>query len=244
MARNERTKTLEDKSSIAVGIGNTVQTQMEKARFIENKAKFEEKIQELAVKAADAYQKYGKDDWRTGLLVNFLDMSLQMQDVVQFIEAFDIGNEILFGAMTLMGQSLDISNGRLTNFVVNQKQSPLKQKITMWKAMRNTRNTVKGMIANMKNSMEMAALTTGMYEELSYSMSSMMASMNGKRLKAKKRNEKAKNGEAMSSASGRGMEMISKIISAQGGTPPTAAPTAPAAPAAPAPGGDSGIDDI
>lgn len=220
--------------SITTGIEKEKYRLGEKAKFLENKKKFDYKIQELANKATDFYLKYGEDDWRTGLLVNFLDMSLLMQDCMETIEAFDIGNEIIFGAMELMGQSLKLSEHRILQ--IESPTSPFKQKLIMWKAVRNTKKTVKSLMFSMKTSMEMAAITVGMYEDLSYSMSSMMARMNGRRLKNKEKQAKSAANGSMSSASSRGMDMIRKILEEQGKTSPD--PTTP-----PRQGG-SGTDDI
>lgn len=231
-------KQFED-TSAALDIKSSRDETMEKIKFQGQKEAFDAKIQELASKAAEFYQKYGEEDWRTSLLVNFLDLSLQMQDIIEVITAFNVANEIIFHAMNLMNTSLQMSNGMMLNMGAPQT-SPLKQKMMMRKAMRNNRKTVVSMIEQMKMSIEMASMTAGMYEGLSTSISGILEKMNGKR--AKKNAKKKKDGASMSSASSRGLGMVKGILNEKGvSTPPSPA----AATSAPAPStGDSGLDDI
>ena len=73
-------------------INKQVEEAMQKNKFNMQKKQFEEKIEELANRAAEFYEKYGEEDWRTSLLVNFLDMSLQMQDIIEVVQSFNIAN--------------------------------------------------------------------------------------------------------------------------------------------------------
>ena len=210
---------------------------MEKMKFQEQKNAFDSKIQELATKAADFYQKYGEEDWRTALLVNFLDLSLQMKDVIEVITAFNVANEILFHSMNLMNTSLQMTSGMMMDMGRQQVNNPLKQKLMMRKAMRNNRATVKNMIDQMKTSIEMATMTAGMYEGLSESIAGILDKMNNKKKKKKQ------NAPSATAPAGKGLDMVKGILSEQG----VAVPSTPAAPAASysaSSSGDSGLDGV
>lgn len=224
-------------------INKQVEEAMQKNKFNMQKKQFEEKIEELANRAAEFYEKYGEEDWRTSLLVNFLDMSLQMQDIIEVVQSFNIANEIIFGALGLMNTSLEMSNGFMVD-LATQQQSSFKRKMIYRKALRNNRKTVKAMVSQMMVSIEMASLTAGMYEGLSVSIASMMDKMNGKRAKEKaKAQKKAGEGGSASMGNGRGLDLVKKKITEQGGSVAPSAPAGGAAPSAPA-GGSTGIDDI
>ena len=232
-------KQFEDNSA-ALDIKSARDETMEKIKFQGQKEAFDLKIQELASKAAEFYEKYGEEDWRTSLLVNFLDLSLQMQDIIEVITAFNTANEIIFHAMNLMNASLQMSSGMMLNMNAPQT-SPLKQRMMMRQAMRNNRKTVISMIEQMKMSIEMASMTAGMYEGLSTSISGILEKMNSKR--SKKRTKKKADGASMSSASSRGLGMVKGILNDKGVATPTAAPSSfSAAPSSST--GDSGLDGI
>ena len=236
MAKQEF-KQFEDTSAIAE-ITRARDNAMEKMKFQEQKSAFDNKIQELATKAADFYQKYGEEDWRTALLVNFLDLSLQMKDVIEVITAFNVANEILFHSMNLMNTSLQMTSGMMMDMGRQQVNNPIKQKLMMRKAMKNNRATVKNMIEQMKASIEMASMTAGMYEGLSDSISGLLDKMNNKRSKKKK-----KNATATAAPAGKGLDMVKGILSEQG----VAVPASPAAAAPSYPtnsSGDSGLDGV
>lgn len=234
-------KTFEDTNSGITEIGKQADETMQKIKFNDQKKKFDAKIEELAAQAAKFYQMYGEEDWRTGLLVNFLDLSLQMKDIIEVITAFNVANDIIFHSMNLMNTSLEMTNGKVLQ-MGTQQNSPWKQKLMMRKAMHQNRNTVKSMIEQMKASIEMASLTADMYQDLSLSISGIMVKMNDKREK-KKAASQAKGGAAVMSASNRGMDMVRDMLTKQGvSTPPPKPASAPSAP--PTQGGDSGLDGV
>lgn len=240
-------KTFENTDSGANEIAKQADEALQKVKFQDQKKKFNAKIDELANQAAEFYKAYGEDDWRTSLLVNFLDLSLQMKDIIEVVTAFNLANEIIFHALGLMNTSLNMTNGMMLE--VGQGQpSPFKQKMMMRRALRNNRNTVKNMIMQMKTSIEMASLTADMYQNLSFSISKIITKMNGKRERNKKRQSAlGSNSANMSSASARGMDMVKNIVSGGSAQPSAAAPTAPTAPAAPAAPSssvDSGLDGV
>lgn len=232
-------KQFESTDSAITEVQKAADKNMQKLKFERQKKEFDAKLQELATKAADFYAKYGEEDWRTSLLVNFLDLSLQMQDIIEVITAFNVANEIIFHAMNLMNTSLDMSSGMMMEMSSSQV-NPFKHRLTMKKAIAQNRKTVKAMIDQMKLSIEMAAETAGMYEKMSGSIAGIMDKMNIQR-------EKAKNKKTSTNApapSGRGMDMVKDILSGKSNaasgtyTPPPAAPK-------PAPtGGDSGLDGL
>ena len=237
-------KQFEDNDSGMTEVGAKAKETMEKIKFRDQKQAFDKKIEELAAQAAEFYAKYGEEDWRTSLLINFLDLSLQMKDIIEVVTAFNVANEIIFHSMNLMNTSLQMSNGMMMQ-MATPTNSAFKQKLLMRKAMRNNRKTVKNMIEQMKTSIQMASLTAGMYEDLSASISGIMEKMNGKREKAKAKKAKSKSGAAMSSASNRGLDMVKNLMAEKGVSAPTP-PPAPAAPSAPSSGtpGDSGLDGL
>ena len=238
-------KQIDNKDSALSEVRSQANDTMQKIKFQDQKRQFDAKIEELAAQAADFYNKYGEEDWRTSLLVNFLDMSLQMKDIIEVITAFNVANEIIFHAMNLMNTSLTMSNGMMLE-MANNHVNPFKQKIMMHKAVFNNRRTVKRMIEQMKTSIQMASLTAGMYADLSVSISGIMEKMNIKREKV---NQKKKaTGTSMTSSSGRGMSMVKSIVSGQSAAEAAAAPApkpaqSPSASSAPA-GGDSGLDGL
>lgn len=237
-------KQFESNDSAVSEMQQAADKSMQKLKFDRQKREFDAKLQELATKAADFYQKYGEDDWRTSLLVNFLDLSLQMQDIIEVITAFNVANEIIFHSMNLMNTSLEMSSGMMME-MANRQTNPIKHRFMMKKAMAQNRKTVKSMLDQMKISIEMAAETAGMYEQMSGSISGIMNKMNMKREKSRAKNAQS---QVSTSASGRGMDMVRGILNGQGGsaggssggsyTPPPSAPkSAPS-------GGDTGLDGL
>lgn len=238
-------KQFESNDSAVSEMQQAADKSMQKLKFERQKREFDAKLQELATKAADFYQRYGEEDWRTSLLVNFLDLSLQMQDIIEVITAFNVANEIIFHSMNLMNTSLEMSSGMMME-MANRKSSPFMQRRMMKKAMAQNRKTVKSMLDQMKMSIEMAAETAGMYEKMSGSISGIMDKMNMKREKSRAKN--AKNPTPSTSASGRGMDMVRGILDGQGGQGGQGAGrgsyTPPAAPKSAPTGGDSGLDGL
>ena len=232
-------KTLDDNNSGIKEITQGANETLQKIKFQDQKKKFDAKIEELAAQAAKFYQAYGEEDWRTGLLVNFLDLSLQMKDIIEVVTAFNVANEIIFHSMNLMNTSLSMTNGMMLELGTKQN-NPIKQKFMMRKAIRNNRNTVKSMIEQMKASIEMASLTADMYQDLSMSISGIMTKMNEKR--EKKKTKQAKGGASMTSASNRGMDMVKGILTQNGVSVPPSVPPKPSSLASNS--GDSGLDGL
>ena len=236
-------KTFESNDSGINEIMKQTDDTMQKIKFQDQKKKFDAKIEELADQAATFYKNYGEEDWRTSLLVNFLDLSLQMKDIIDVVTAFNVANEILFHSMNLMNTSLSMTNGMMLD-MGTQHNSPLKQKMAMRKAIKNNRNTVKSMIEQMKGSIEMASLTAEMYQDLSVSISGIMSKMNDKNEKKKAKAAKNQAGSP-GYASNRGLDMVRGKLSQQGVSVPPPAPKPAEAPTTPPPtSGDSGLDGL
>ena len=241
-------KQFDNKDSGISEINAKANETMQKMKFQDQKKQFDAKIEELATQAANFYTNYGEEDWRTSLLVNFLDMSLQMKDIIEVITAFNVANDIMFNAMNLMNTSLNMSNGMMIEMANSQKTNPIKQKILMYKAILGNRRTVKRMINQMKTSIQMASITAGMYADLSVSISGIMDKMNMKR---EKKNSKKKATPASTASAGRGLNMVRDMVSgnqASAASSSSSAPTTPPPSAAPsntsAKGGDSGLDGL
>jgi len=236
------------------GLGGSARSSELRAKIEKEKAKltyqkkreeFDAKIEDLAQKAADFYEEYGEEDWRTELLVGFLDMAVQLQDIIKVVTAFSQVTEIISTAFGVLNQSLELSMGSMME-IGSPTQSSLKMWWTRQKAMRNMRKQTTQMVQQMKWCLSMAGQTTEAFEKMSYSISRSMAKMNGRRAKRKEKNA-AKAGPGTAAPEGKGMDKVKGILRDRGTTPPTT-PTAPTAPTAPtggsAPAGDSGIDDL
>ena len=239
-------KQFEDSDSGIAEVRSQANDTMQKIKFQDQKKQFDAKIEELAAQAADFYQRYGEEDWRTSLLVNFLDMSLQMKDIIEVITAFNVANDIIFHSMNLMNTSLTMSNGMMVEMATADHGSAFQQKRLMRKAIANNKRTVKRMIEQMKTSIQMASLTAGMYADLSVSISGIMDKMNIKREKAKAK-QSAKGGSTTSSASARGMSMVREMVAGKQSASAASAPSTPppATSSAPAPTGkDTGLDGL
>ena len=233
-------KTLESSSTATSEIGQKADEALQKIKYKEQKQKFDQKIQELADQAAVFYNQYGEEDWRTSLLVNFLDLSLQMKDIIEIVTAFNVANEIIFHAMNLMNTSLNMTNGMMLE-VGQNSISPFKQKLMMRRAIRHNKNTVKNMIEQMKTSIQMASLTADMYQDLSVSITGVMNKLNNKREK-----KKSKTPTPAMGTSQRGMDMVRNLAAGGGATSakPSAAPAAPRPATPPPSSGDSGLDGV
>lgn len=227
-------KQFEDKDSSMADVTAEASEALQKIKFQEQKRQFDAKIQELANTAAEFCSKYGEEDWRTSLLINFLDLSLQMQDIIEVVTAFNVANEIIFNAIGLMNTSLNMSNGMTMQLAANQVH-PWKQRFIIRKAIRTNKNTVKNMLYQMQSSIQMASLTAGMYEDMSVSISKIMNKMNMKKEKAKTKKPQT----SISANSGRGMDMVKNIMSKNGQAAPALKPAAPTPS-----NGDSGLDGV
>jgi len=119
-------------------------------------AEFDAKIEELAQTAADFYKKYGEEDWRTELLVGFLDMAVQLRSIIKSGPAFRGATEIIHTAIDVLNQALGMSVGAMME-IVSPTQSSLKMWWTRQKAMRNMRKQTTQMVQQMKWCLEMSS---------------------------------------------------------------------------------------
>ena len=176
---------------------NETATGKQKTKFTIQKWQFDEKLEELANRTANFYKEIGEENRSTDLLLSILDVFLQIQDILDFVEPFDIADDIIFSAIGLM-YTLETDFDFMID--LSMQQPTWKIKWAIRKARRNTRKKIKSMVNRMMCNIRIVVLPVGVYETLCVSIDAMMDKMNCKRPKARK---KAEENEASSMGSGR-----------------------------------------
>ena len=184
-------------------------TEKQKAKFVIQKRQFDKKLEELANRTAKFYKTFGEKNRYTVLLVSILDMFLQIQDILVFVEPLVIANDIIFSALDLM-YALEIDYDFMMD--LSMQQPAWKRRWAIRKARRNTRRTVKSIVNRMMSSIRIVVLPVGVYETLRVSIDAMMDKMNGKCAKTRKKTEE---NEASSMGSGRGLDLVKRKIAEQ-----------------------------
>lgn len=192
---------------------------------------FDKRVVQLADKAIEFAQKRGQDDGLTVLLVNFLDVALQMKNLMETMSAINVAMECLSDAIGFLDAAIDFDN-----YLMDESLMHNYSLFQRWKQKRKMRKTIKN------NYGRMVAISNGL--AMKYKMATdMMKSLStvGEKLKkvvsktaSKKAKQSQKTGKPVEQTAAQAF--LAERMKANG--------VAPTAEVSSSSSDDSGIDDI
>ena len=220
-----------------------VEKQMLEIKRQERLAQFDQQVINLGMVANKFEEKYGTEDYRTQIMAMFLDLALQMKEVIELISGVQT-------AMQCIGQAIDCVDD-LLNMQEEMLEGSLSQNYGLferWKrkrkinrAMRNNRNRMKQMCASIEGGQKMAL---DMVNALRKSCGKMKLSTEKSFEKQKKSESKGgTNVSGGSSITPAARKFMDDLRAQNGGNTDKSAPASPVAPAsnspAPSPNDDT-----
>lgn len=207
---------------------STLQARMEemqqRVEVQQNKEKFAQQIANIHERAVNFCTKYGQEDWRTQLMVNFLDVLYMVQDTMEVIESVREVADCMNYMMTFTNNTLQI---------MDQMMSVKVQGGGFFANLRAKRQSKKYSRSLSQQFNQVAAYMEGI-SQMGVTMSASMQMMSAK---MRAQTERAtRKGGAAAPAGGAPSRAMAEVLKASGASAST--PSAPAAPA------DGGIDDI
>ena len=130
--------------------------QLQEREYKEKKEKLDARIQKLANDAAERCMKYGEDDEMYNMLLGLLEMSLQMQDMMNVMDDLKVATGMISDVMELIDQSVEFDEQLFYDPEVKYGlRQRMQQRRQMRRAIRNNRNRVKAVVENMRAKYEM-----------------------------------------------------------------------------------------
>lgn len=216
-----------------------------KKNMQESKDRLESKINLLKEKAKECYLEYGADDWRTAMMMDFLDAVLEMQNEMKQIESIMVVMDCV-GEMTGYIEQAVQFHGMLQNQNIQQKHGffqRIANKIRNRRMVKNSYNRIRTLTDNVSAMMETVQDMGEAFHNMSEDLKRQRYKMAIRRQKAEEKRKKRGSAPEVPGSS-RARAMIEGIIREEKGG--ASAPTAPVAPTAPTPSvdGASGTDSI
>lgn len=213
------------------------------ARRRQQQQTMDRKIEQMAEKALDFYQKYGQQDYRYQMMVTFLDVAFQMKDAIAVLTSVQVATEYLSTAIQFIDDTVNFDEDFDKQLL--QKNygifASLWRRIRTRRAMRNNRRRMMTVIRNISDRLETAHLITDSLKEGFEKMRITMLRADERRRKKAER-QAAKNGTALAAPQPTAAETFLMQMAQQRGIVQPAADDKSAGDAKPAP--DRGIDDI
>ena len=211
-----------------------------------SKNNFKNKKEKLANRAAEFIIKYGKDDYRSQIMITFLDVALQMEDAINLTNDVGTAMGCITEAIGCMDDILQTNEFQIesTLSVKHGFFERWKRKRKLQRAIRNNAGRMKQICDTLVGNQEMAQAIVNSLQKSSIKMQIMMQKNAEKQKKREiKRNTSA--GSKPSAAEALVDEIVrAKSESGDEGAPAPAAGTAPSAPAAKSGDGTVDISDI
>ncbi len=201
-----------------------MQEMQQRVEVQQNKERFAQQIANIHERAVNFCTKYGQEDWRTQLMVNFLDVLYMVQDTMEVIESVREVADCMNYMMTFTNNTLQI---------MDQMMSVKVQGGGFFANLRAKSQSRKYSRSLTQQFNQVSAYMQGI-SQMGVSMSASMQMMSAK-MKAQTARATSKGGASTASTGGAPSRAMQEVLKASGAS---AAPSAPAAPA----GG--GIDDI
>ena len=200
-----------------------MQEMQQRVEVQQNKEKFAQQIANIHERAVNFCTKYGQEDWRTQLMVNFLDVLYMVQDTMEVIESVREVADCMNYMMTFTNNTLQIMDQMMTVKVQNGGLfANMRAKAQSRKYSRSLTQQFEQVSAYMQGISQMGV-------SMSASMQMMSAKMRAQTARATKK------GGAATAPGGAPSRAMAEVLKASG---------ASAAPSAPAPSAPGGIDDI
>lgn len=215
----------------------------------ERSQQFDRRVEVLANQAVDRMLEYGEEDYLTQMLTTFLDLAIQLKEMVKSLSAINLAMECLDDAVKFMDDSMNMDELLMKSWRAENYGffARLKKKREMKKAIRNNVGRIQTAVDGLMLKYQMATdMTTGLQRA--------MIQINEKMKKQRAKKKKSKN-SAIPVEDTPATRMIREIAAKRmaGGDASAAgasasAPHGPSAPVPPAPPAGSSdvpnIDDI
>lgn len=202
------------------------QEEARRERAIEtSKNNFNAKIAKLQERAADFVIKYGKDDYRSQIMLTFLDVSLEMRDAINLTNDIGTAMSCITEAITCMDDILQANVFQVEGTLnVNYGfWARWKRKRQLKKAIRNNAGRMKGICDMLVGNQQMAQSIVNSLRASSIKMQAMMQKNNEKQ---KKINKKIPSGTAPGEPTA-GEKLVDEIIAQRGEQPAPSQTEAP-----------------
>ena len=187
----------------------------EKERQLEEQKKnFGRRKEQLATRAADMIQKYGKDYFMSQTLLTFLDVAIQMEDTIDMLTDVSLAVSCITDAMGVMDNILQVNAMSLASSqqMDHGFRARRKAKKQMQKAIDNNLGRIKQIMFMMTGSQELAYSITEGLQKSNRKMQKRLA----KNAERNKKYEIKSNGGAPLPPSN-AERMVDKILSERGG---------------------------
>ena len=192
---------------------------------------YDDKIAGLADKTIDFILEYGQEDFRSQMLLSFLDVALEMKDVIKMLDGINVAMACIFEAISFIDTAISFDT-------VLQEESlqqnygffaRWKRKRRMKKVIRNNQNRLTVAVDNILGQQKMAQDISDALRESSMRMRMTMDKRAAKRQKAEAK--KAAQGKATVSSGtpGKAQALIAELMKARGLDAPEKTEDAPAA---------------
>ncbi len=163
--------------------------------FNRNKNKLEDRTRTLFDKAMENLEKYGPEDYRTQMMMDFLYVCDEIKEVIYTIDSVQTMFLFMDEAMCTFDSVLKLNNEILVNSLSSNYGflARIKQKRRMKKAIRNNNNRVKSMIMQIEGLFQMT-------QDMSVSVRGAMERIRGRLSYQRTRMEKLKSKGKVSAA--------------------------------------------
>lgn len=208
----------------------------------------DQKIVDLANKTVDFILEYGQEDFRSQMMLSFLDVALEMKDVIKMLTSINVAMSCMFEAISFIDSAINFDTMLQEDSLKENYGffSRWKRKRRIRKVIRNNRNRMTVAIDNILGQQQMAQ---DIMEALRSSCERMRITMNKRDEKRKKKEEKRiASGKAPTAPAGpsKAQALIADMLKARGeeGGASAAAPETPAPQSGAPQGGVGDISDI
>lgn len=179
---------------------------------------YDEKIAGLAQKAIDFITEYGQEDFRSQMLVSFLDVALEMKDVIKMLDGINVAMACIFEAISFIDTAINFDTALQSESLATKYGffARLKHKRRIRKVIRNNQNRLNVAIDNILGQQKMAQ---DISESLRASCTRMRMTMDRRSAKRKKTEEKMiAKGKAAPAPAGpsKAQIMIAELMKARG----------------------------
>lgn len=232
-----KTKTKSASDSFREGF-NKVQMQYEREQ---KSSEFDAKLQALANKAVDMQLKYGEEHYLTQILTTFLDVAIQLREVMETLSSINVAMECLNEAITFIDDAMIYDEQ-----IMGEWQQQNYGLFARWKRKRKMRQVIHNNVGRMKSVVDGLMLKYEMTMEITGALKKATGKMQKYMSKNGMAGKKGKT-DAAPEKSAASM-MIADIIKARGvegdGASEGSSSAGGSAPSAPSAKGNSGVSDI
>lgn len=210
-------------------------------KLAENKKAFKQRIKSLEENMYQFAEKYGPEDYRTQLLMQFHDVVLDMDETMDLIQSVTVASEVIFDAINFFDEAFVIQN-ELFDTSLQTKYgliSRIKNFFKTRKVMRNISNRMSMMCSRIASIQGMSQTMVVSLRKSTEKMQVKLAKQNAK-MEQKRAKASGKKGEtAAAPVESRSAQMVRDYLKDHG-----QASQAPTSETARKPSGDGDFGDI